>query len=1017
MTDEHPNIMTKVLIVDDMQTTRDALTRLVCGLDGTGAPGVLTGMPFAEEVDFLEAVSSAQSEAWQGCVVLVNLHLRLFQQSRRGDCHGLRLLDELVLALGEQCPPVLLYTLLDKGQVWRLVKQEYRSLATPWLHAPRRLGEAGANFASLVWPLLKPKSPTGEELSDRVLSARQVWTVEALGRLARSTAEDYLEHDNRYIRHLFVKDRAIRRPAVRILLGADGIVSRGNELAACLMKLAQDEGCLAQVAERLTSERRRKLVSLARAGGRLLPVASVATDLKLLWIDDRCCDSGWKESLEACFGGSVTAVPDIPQAPQIVNFDAVLLDYELGKDKTSADWLRRVRAENPEVPILLFTTSDRADIALWCLQHGANDYFVKEPYDPLGRGSRTHFGRLAALLAALSADNVSQSRGLWRRNQPVRKLVADVWRGKAAEITAIDTNLQGLHDHGTLRWHLGQVCRMLLSSLDDFYVSRGVTAGGTDLLHSVALARLSYHATACMEILAVKRLKEECPAYCRQHIDNFFNGAYGWRKMWLALHHKEYADTLTADAERLGKWDAFEKLSHWRAYLPTGSAPSPDLATEFLEEVVLPRLSTSDTAAATVSSRILEPMEAPPSPSPEPPVGSHGEIQALGAKELCDGFCEIVGLAHNADQVWDYIRGASGSRPQVPQVLEPRLKALQVQQKWLLVDDEPDSPFVRVLRLILRHLASRVELCAVGPKDTNSAPTCENLEPWDLVLLDLDFGPDLTPPERDQAGFDWLWQLRAENRCWGVPVCVLTAHVDSLNLREALRGGALGYVPKRVSGRSPRESVEYILAQFDRVSAFLPVVRELRCLESRLHSMSPAPRVTNAQVQESLGQHLGMSHLPQNDRMVDAWKAVKSALLASWCYIYLNATRTQRTDLWLEQLFCASAPDSVFLQDAVVAMGCAIEPLALASRVVYESGAESAGGVLADNAALPAQDCRRMPKVDEMRSLWRLRNDCEHGTPSPLLQECIQLLSKALDFVHKYPEWFERTTGGGGGSP
>jgi DNA-binding NtrC family response regulator len=86
------------------------------------------------------------------------------------------------------------------------------------------------------------------------------------------------------------------------------------------------------------------------------------------------------------------------EAFAVAAFDAVLLDVELGSDPEGLEVLRRIRAADPQVPVLMVTGSEETDVALKAGRLGATDYFAKgSPIEALS-------ARIAAALRVHTAD-------------------------------------------------------------------------------------------------------------------------------------------------------------------------------------------------------------------------------------------------------------------------------------------------------------------------------------------------------------------------------------------------------------------------------------------------------------------------------------------------------------------------------------------------------------------------------------------------------------------------------------
>lgn len=78
------------------------------------------------------------------------------------------------------------------------------------------------------------------------------------------------------------------------------------------------------------------------------------------------------------------------------NPDVIILDYYLdGVEKNAMNGLEtldKIKAENPEIPVVMLSSQDKIDIAISCMHHGAFDYVVK---------SETAFIRLQKIITAI----------------------------------------------------------------------------------------------------------------------------------------------------------------------------------------------------------------------------------------------------------------------------------------------------------------------------------------------------------------------------------------------------------------------------------------------------------------------------------------------------------------------------------------------------------------------------------------------------------------------------------------
>lgn len=77
--------------------------------------------------------------------------------------------------------------------------------------------------------------------------------------------------------------------------------------------------------------------------------------------------------------------------------DVIILDYKLdGVEKTAMngiETLDRIKASNPDIPVVMLSSQDKIEVAVNCMHHQALDYVVK---------SETAFLRLQKIITVLS---------------------------------------------------------------------------------------------------------------------------------------------------------------------------------------------------------------------------------------------------------------------------------------------------------------------------------------------------------------------------------------------------------------------------------------------------------------------------------------------------------------------------------------------------------------------------------------------------------------------------------------
>ncbi len=88
--------------------------------------------------------------------------------------------------------------------------------------------------------------------------------------------------------------------------------------------------------------------------------------------------------------------------------DVVILDYLLdGTDKTAMngiETLDKIKAFNPEIPVVMLSAQDKIEVAVNCMHHKAYDYVVK---------SETAFVRLQKIILAIFMRKKMESELRW----------------------------------------------------------------------------------------------------------------------------------------------------------------------------------------------------------------------------------------------------------------------------------------------------------------------------------------------------------------------------------------------------------------------------------------------------------------------------------------------------------------------------------------------------------------------------------------------------------------------------
>jgi DNA-binding NtrC family response regulator len=123
------------------------------------------------------------------------------------------------------------------------------------------------------------------------------------------------------------------------------------------------------------------------------------TKIKLFLVDD---DALFLKSLEIeflqhadfsikTFATGESCIENLSQTP-----DVIILDYYLdGIDKNAMngiETLDKIKAYNPDIPVVMLSSQDKIDVAVSCMHHRAFDYVVK---------SETAFVRLQKIITSI----------------------------------------------------------------------------------------------------------------------------------------------------------------------------------------------------------------------------------------------------------------------------------------------------------------------------------------------------------------------------------------------------------------------------------------------------------------------------------------------------------------------------------------------------------------------------------------------------------------------------------------
>jgi len=92
--------------------------------------------------------------------------------------------------------------------------------------------------------------------------------------------------------------------------------------------------------------------------------------------------------------------------------DVIILDYQLdGIDKSAMngmETLDKIKAYNPDIPVVMLSSQDKIDVAINCMHHRAFDYVVK---------SETAFVRLQKIITTIFLYKKMEKELNWYMNR------------------------------------------------------------------------------------------------------------------------------------------------------------------------------------------------------------------------------------------------------------------------------------------------------------------------------------------------------------------------------------------------------------------------------------------------------------------------------------------------------------------------------------------------------------------------------------------------------------------------
>ena len=124
---------------------------------------------------------------------------------------------------------------------------------------------------------------------------------------------------------------------------------------------------------------------------------------------------------------------------------------------------------------------------------------------------------------------------------------------------------------------------------------------------------------------------------------------------------------------------------------------------------------------------------------------------------------------------------------------------MKTSHRILVVEDEPN------VRLVFRTALESNDYAISAAEDGETALKWLGKEPFDLVLLDLQM-PGM-------GGMETLGRLRAQGN--DIPVVIISAHDQAPNVVEAMRLGAIDFLPKPLTPGALRRVVAEVIARGD----------------------------------------------------------------------------------------------------------------------------------------------------------------------------------------------------------
>lgn len=120
-----------------------------------------------------------------------------------------------------------------------------------------------------------------------------------------------------------------------------------------------------------------------------------------------------------------------------VQYDCVLLDIDLGKDENGNDKengivvLQRIKYEQFDLPVIMMTACDHAELTKMCLRYGADSYFVKTLRDD--RESVEYYKRIRDIIDGIPLYD-DPERGIWQEYVKYESAIDEIDKKHGTEI-------------------------------------------------------------------------------------------------------------------------------------------------------------------------------------------------------------------------------------------------------------------------------------------------------------------------------------------------------------------------------------------------------------------------------------------------------------------------------------------------------------------------------------------------------------------------------------------------------